>query len=82
MWSIFKVFIEFGTLLLLFYIVVFFDCKVYGILVPWPGIKLSFPALEGEVLTTGSLRESLKLFLISSIVALCFAFPLVFSKVF
>ena len=60
----------------------FFDCKVYRILAPWPGIELAFPALEGEVLIAGPLRESLKLFLISSIVALCFAFSLVFSKVF
>ena len=27
--------------------------KAYGILVPQPGIKLSLPALEGKVLTTG-----------------------------
>ena len=30
----------------------FFGCEAYGILAPGPGIRLSPPALEGEVLTT------------------------------
>ena len=29
-----------------------FGCEAYGILDPSPGIKLTPPALEGEVLTT------------------------------
>ena len=53
MWAIFKVFVEFVTLLLLFYALVFFDPKACGILVPQPGIKPTTPALEGEALTTG-----------------------------
>ena len=31
----------------------FFGLKVYRILAPWPGIKFTFFALEGKVLTTG-----------------------------
>ena len=31
----------------------FFGCEVCRILPPWPGIKLTAPALEAEVLTTG-----------------------------
>ena len=32
----------------------FFGCEACGILIPWPGIEPVPPALEGEVLTTGS----------------------------
>ena len=46
----FKVFIEFVTILFLFYVLVFWPP---GILVPWLGIKLALHALEGEFLTTG-----------------------------
>ena len=42
MWTVFKVFVEFVTILLLFYIFWFFDTKACGILVPRPGIE---PAL-------------------------------------
>ena len=52
MWTIFKVFIEFVTILLLFY-VLFFGHEACGILAPQPGIKPTAPALEGDVLTTG-----------------------------
>ena len=31
----------------------FFGCNACGTLVPQPGIELTPPALEGEVLTTG-----------------------------
>ena len=31
----------------------FFGLKACGILSPWPQIELTFPALEGKVLTTG-----------------------------
>ena len=51
-WTIFKVVIEFFTVLLLFYVLVF-GHKACGILTPWPGIEPTPPALEGEVLTTG-----------------------------
>ena len=51
MWTIFKVFIEFVIILLLFY-----GHKACGILAPRPGIEPVAPALEGEVLTTGPPR--------------------------
>ena len=47
MQTIFRVFIEFLTILLLFY-VLFFDYKACGILAPWPGIEPKPPALEGK----------------------------------
>ena len=47
-----KVFIEFVTILLLVS-VFFFSHKACGPIVPQPGVKLTPPALEGEVLTTG-----------------------------
>ena len=59
MWTIFKVFIEFVTILLLFYVSVFclfvclFSREACGILPPQPGIEPEPPALEGKVLTTG-----------------------------
>ena len=54
----FKVFIEFITILFLFYVLgffffFFFGCKACGILVPQPGITLVCPALEGEIFDTG-----------------------------
>ena len=58
MWTIFKVFIEFVSILFLFNVLVF-GCKVYGILAPWPGIEPAPLALEGEVLTTGPPGKSL-----------------------
>ena len=48
MWAIFNVFIEFITILLLFYVSVFW---------PRPGIKPAPTALEDEVLTTGPLNH-------------------------
>ena len=51
MWTIFKVFIEFVTTLLLLFM--FFGCEACGILASQPGIEPVPPALEGEVLTTG-----------------------------
>ena len=53
MWTIFKVFIEFVTILLLFYVFWFFGREACGILAPRPGIEATPLALEGEVLTTG-----------------------------
>ena len=56
MWTIFKVFIEFVTIFLLFY--AFFGHEACGILAPRPGIEPSPPALECGVLTTGPPGES------------------------
>ena len=53
MWTIFKVFIECVTVLLLLFMLCFFGHKACGILAPQPGSKPALPALEGEVLTTG-----------------------------
>ena len=53
MWAIFKVFIKFVTIFILFYVLVFWGYKACGILTPQPGIKPTPPALEGKVLTTG-----------------------------
>ena len=58
MWTIFKVFIEFATILLLFYVFVFLGHEACGILAPQPGIKPVPPTLEGEVLTTRMLGNS------------------------
>ena len=62
-WTIFKVFIEFVTVLLLFSLMFwFFGHEACGILVPPPGIKPAPPALE-EVLTTGPQGSPYGLFL-------------------
>ena len=68
MWTIFKVFIEFVTILSLFYVLgwVFFCPKACGILVPWPGIELLFPALGGKVLTTGEPGKSQKSYIFNN----------------
>ena len=50
MWAILKLFIEFVTILFLFFMFRFFGHEAQGILVPQPGIKPTPPALEGEVL--------------------------------
>ena len=55
----FKVFIEFVTILVLFYVLVF-SSRAYGILALWPGIQSEPPVLEGDVLTTGPPRKSLE----------------------
>ena len=53
MWNIYKVFIEFVTILFLFYILgCSFGCEEYGILVPGLGVEPTTPVLEGKVLTT------------------------------
>ena len=53
MWIIFKVFIEFVAVLLLFYVFWFSGHETCGILALGPGIKLTLLPLEGKVLTTG-----------------------------
>ena len=62
MWTTFKAFIEFVTILLLFYVSVFWQ-KACGILAPSPGIELAPPlqptALESEILTTEPPGKSL-----------------------
>ena len=45
-------FIEFVTILFLFYMFWFFDREACRILAPQPGIEPTLPALEGEGLTT------------------------------
>ena len=56
MCAIFKVFIEFVTILFLFWFFVWESC---GILAPLPGVKPTPHALESKVLTTGPLGKSL-----------------------
>ena len=53
MWTLFKVFIEFVTVLLLLFMFCFFGHEACVILAPPPGIDPSLSALEGEVLTIG-----------------------------
>ena len=57
MYTIFKVSIEFVTILLLCYILVF-GHKIGRILVTQPGIKCAATALEGRVLSTEPLGKS------------------------
>ena len=55
MWTIFKVFIEFVTILLLFYVLFFLAMRHVGFLAPLAprqGIEPTSPALESKVLTT------------------------------
>ena len=59
MWTIFKDFIEFVTILIVFYVLIF-GHKTCGILIPWPGIESSLHALGGEVLTTGPPGKSIQ----------------------
>ena len=51
MWAIFPVFTEFVTVLLLFYVLVFWPWGIWDH--SSPGIELAPFALEGEVLTPG-----------------------------
>ena len=52
MWTTFKVFIEFVTILFQFHVLVF-GRQACGFLVPRPGIEPAPPALGSKVLTTG-----------------------------
>ena len=60
-WTIFEIFIEFVTILFLFYVLFFFffGHDTCGLLAPWPRIEPVPSALEGEVLTTGTSGKSL-----------------------
>ena len=53
MWIIFKVFIEFVTIVLLFFMFCFFGQEACGILAPRARIEPAPPALESEILTPG-----------------------------
>ena len=55
MWTILKVFIEFVTILLLFYVL----AERHATLA-WPGFEPILPALEVKVLTTGPPEKSQK----------------------
>ena len=59
MWMTFKVFIEFVTILLLFYALGFFLLQGMWEFSSWPGIKPAPPVLEGKVLIIGPLGKSL-----------------------
>ena len=61
MWAIFKVFIKFVTILLLFYCFTFcfFGHETCEILAPQPEMEPTSPAWEGEALTTGPPGKSL-----------------------
>ena len=67
MWTIFKVFIEFVTILPLFYVFWFFGPEECGILALQPGIESAPPELEGKVLTIGEPGQSYNLIEKSSI---------------
>ena len=55
----FKVFIEFVSIWLLFYVLFCFSYKACGMLSPWPGTEPASPAMEGEVLNSGPPGQSL-----------------------
>ena len=57
-WTIFKVFIEFVTILLLFYVLAFWPPVMWN-QSQLPGTEPASPALEGEVLTTRPPGKSL-----------------------
>ena len=57
MWTIFEVFIEFVTTLLLFFMLWFFGHEACGILAPWPGIKPTLSAFEAWRLNHWGARE-------------------------
>ena len=63
MLTIFKVFIEFGTILFLFYVLVFLTARHVGCQLLDRGSNPPPHALEGEVLTPGSPGKSLVLVL-------------------
>jgi len=59
-WTIFKVLIEFATILLLFYVLVFWTQGMWDLSSP-QGIEPKPPALEGKVLPTGPPGKSLNI---------------------
>jgi len=69
-----KVFIEFATILFLFY-ALGFGHESRGILAPQPEIECTAPALEGEVLATRSLGKFLVVLNINSKIYYNWDFP-------
>ena len=63
MWTIFKVLNESVTILLVFH-VLFFWLQGMWDLSSQPGTEPTFPALEGDILTTGPPGKSLHLLLL------------------
>ena len=59
MWAIFKVFVEFVTILFLLFVSWFLGREAWGILDPQPRFETAPPALEGEVLISGPLGRYL-----------------------
>ena len=72
MWTILKVFIEFVTIFLLFFMFLFFGHKVCGFLAPRPGIELALPAAEASGLNHRTSREVPDLYIFKRIEAFCF----------
>ena len=67
-----KVFIEFATILLLFYVLGFFffsGHEACGILAPWPETESEPFALEGKILTTESVKSPRSHFLVNPFMA-------------
>lgn len=62
---VFKVLIEFVTILHPFYVLFLFGPEVYEILAPGQGSKPAPSALEGQVLTPGPAGKSLNYLLVS-----------------
>ena len=58
-WTIFKVFVECVTILLILFYFLASGLKACGIFPPQPGIKPTCPALEGAGLITGPPGKSL-----------------------
>ena len=63
MWTIFKVFIGFVTILFLCNVLGFFGPEVCGILAPQPGIKHTCSALKSKALTAGPQGKTLICFI-------------------
>ena len=59
MWALFKVFIEFVTTLLLFYVLVFWSRGMRDLSSPTRGFN-PWKGLEGKVLTTGPPGKTLR----------------------
>ena len=63
MWTIFKVFVEFVTILILFYVLLF-GPEARGTLASQQGIEPASPALGGKVLTTRPPGKSLSVLIL------------------
>ena len=74
MWTIFKVFIKYVTILLLVY-TLRFGHEACGILPSQPGLEPAPPALEDEALTIGPPGKSRKFWILSPIISVLSAGP-------